>query len=259
MNRATKLVTIFTLVAALFSCKREEKTATINFYLTDSPARFEHIFIEFVNIEVQYFGDGQNKSGWMPVSLMHARTYDILRYQNGRDTLLASINVPEGRISRVRIRLGSNNSAYIDGVKIPLNITGGGSSTLTLEYRMDLQEGQLRKVYVDFDGGKSVKRIPGSNTFFLRPSIRLYEKENTGAVTGIAFPMSAYPLLIAKGTTDSAAVFPDWDGRFAINGLKEGMYSIISIPIDPWLPTVRDSIFVPAGNPIWIDSIKVFQ
>ena len=58
--------------------------------------------------------------------------YDLLTLRNGTDTLLASGTIPEGKIKRIKITLGTNNSLVKDSVSYPLNLWKG-DSVITLK------------------------------------------------------------------------------------------------------------------------------
>ena len=102
---------------ALFIGCSSENTARVEVRLTDSPGDFNEVKIDVQGVQVN---NSAGNSGWISLDIEEG-IYDILKLTNGIDTLLGAIELPAGRIQKVRLILGSNNSVTIDSVNYALS------------------------------------------------------------------------------------------------------------------------------------------
>ena len=82
--------------------------------------------------------------------------YDILRFTNGRDTLLATVRILAKHISQFRFILGDNNTVVVDGITYPLKAPSGQQSGFKVNVDETLTEGVKYEVWTDFDVQKSI-------------------------------------------------------------------------------------------------------
>ena len=134
---------IFLLLLA--SCTKNEESqnkgnATLNVYLTDGPSPFDEVNIDIAKIEVNASSDS-TAEGWVELPMLKSGVFNLLHLRNGLDTLIASGILPAGKISQLRIILGTNNSVVVDGVSFPLETPSAQQSGLKLLINAELTAG----------------------------------------------------------------------------------------------------------------------
>lgn len=155
-------------LASFSSCKKEGTNnpdqnkgsqATIRFHLTDAPGQYEAVYIDIQQIEVQVEGSGT-------VTLDPARkgVYDLLKFSNGMDTLLVEAGIPAGKVSQIRLILGTNNSVVVDGEVHSLNTPSAQTSGLKLNLKETLVAGAAYDFWLDFDAGRSIVATGSGST-----------------------------------------------------------------------------------------------
>jgi hypothetical protein len=173
--------------------------------------------------------------------------YDLLSLRNGTDTLLASGNIPQGKIKRIKITLGSNNSLVKDSVSYPLHLFPGDSVITIKLVGNEFDEylaGHLQ-LWLDFNIGKSIVLLR-NNQFYLRPYIRLFVTKATGSVAGIVVPWDAYPVVSVYNDKDTAYAIPWHDGRFKVRGLAPGTYTVFVNASNGYQDTTISNVSVTA-------------
>src|SRR5262245_28202385 len=103
-------------IISISSCKKETKTAPVQFLLTDKPATYDSVNVHIVAIQVQLNHDNDS---WIPVNTKDS-VYNLLDLQNGVTTLLAQDTIPAGVLQQVRFILGDGNYVVVNGVSYPL-------------------------------------------------------------------------------------------------------------------------------------------
>ncbi|MDP2189112.1 MAG: DUF4382 domain-containing protein [Sphingobacteriaceae bacterium] len=214
-----KLAFVFA-VLLMASCSKEEKTASVQFRLTDAPGSYDAVLIDISSIEV-IAGDAP-----FTVNLVRPGVYNLLDFTNGIDTLLADIDLPEGRMNQVRLILGNNNSVVVDGDTFALATPSAQQSGLKLNVQYDLVAGVNYQFVLDFDAGRSIVR-QGNGGYLLKPVIRVFTNAQSGAIRGHARPDSAAVYVMAIAGTDTFGTIPPADGRFLLKGLPAGSYNVV--------------------------------
>jgi hypothetical protein len=163
------------------------------------------------------------------VPLIKPGVYNLLDFRNGIDTLLASVDVPAGKISQIRLILGENNSVVVDGSTYPLNTPSAQQSGLKLNLNADLQAGILYRLWIDFDANKSIVAT-GSGKYNLKPVIRTYSEATGGTVQGTVLPPDAKATVMAVNGTDTLYAVPSAVGFYRFAGMAAGNWNVYFIP-----------------------------
>lgn len=223
----------------LYSCTKNDNTnshgkAHVNFRLTDDPANYDAVNVDIKEIDVHYAGDSSDTSaaGWQTIPLINPGVYNLLDFRNGLDTLLASVDLPAGKISQIRMILGDNNSIIVDSISSPLTTPSAQESGLKLNLDQTLNAGLSYVLYLDFDAGRSVVEAGQSGKFILKPVIRAYAKTYGGAIKGVVLPDSAHPYVLGIMNGDTVSTMADADGNYLLSGLAAGSWSLYFTPGD---------------------------
>jgi hypothetical protein len=158
------LISLVTL-SSLLSCKKEKET-TIQLRMTDAPAAYDEVNVDLQQVNIKFSGD---TTKWMTMNTRPG-IYDLLKLQNGVDTLIADGTYPAGSVKEIRLVLGSNNTIKLNGVSYPLTIPSGSESGLKIKVNKKVSA-PIETLLIDFDALLSVHNE--SNGFKLRPVIKL--------------------------------------------------------------------------------------
>lgn len=239
-------------------------SSSVHIYLTDDPSLLaEHLFLDIRKLEIKvedndssddhgrHHGNDDNKTdnshgsddgnrhdinddhssdtsgGWISVDI-NAGVYDILRFRNGLDTLFGTGSFPSVRhLRRVRLTLGSNNSAVFDGNTVALDLDDNDRFLVIDidEDRVEIKSGGRTDFWIDIDGGQSIERH--GDRFRLKPRGKAFSKNKNGSIEGIVLPGSARAVVMAINGTDTATAKPEDEGEFKFIGLKAGNYSVV--------------------------------
>lgn len=158
----------------LFSCsKNNGSDGTVNIRLTDAPADLDSVFVDVREIKIKVgsdIADSLTDNGWQSLTTK-AGIYNLLRFQKGVDTLIATGIAPTSYIKEIRLILGDRNSV-VDTFHVshPLTIPSGSESGLKIKINKKLNS-SINNFLIDFDTDLSIKKE--SNGYKLRPVIRL--------------------------------------------------------------------------------------
>jgi hypothetical protein len=228
------------------ACSNDDQTARLNVRLTDAPGDYEEVNIDIQSVEVNREGENQN-TGWTTLEVKNG-VYNILELSNGLDTLLATAELPAGKISQIRLILGNNNSVKIGGETFPLSTPSAQQSGLKLNLNAMLTEGITYTVTLDFDAARSIV-ARGNGTYSLKPVIRALETATTGAIKGTVLPLDAAPAVFAiVGTDTVATAYTDDAGKFMLRSLPAGSYTVSFDPKTGFVPQQKESVSVTLGN-----------
>ena len=178
MKKTILVFSLFVLtITAFVACSKDDSpgsgTTNLRINLTDGPIdELDSVYIDIREVKVKLGDDTSSvgDDGWQTLPAV-AGIYDLLSYQNGVDTLLASGPVPTGYLKEVRLILGNNNSVIDSfGVEHPLSIPSGSESGLKIKINRRLNA-SLDSLLLDFDAGLSIRNE--ASGYKLRPVIQV--------------------------------------------------------------------------------------
>src|SRR5882757_2934021 len=176
--------------------------------------------------------------------------YDLLQLRNGVDTLLASGLIPTGKILKVKITLGADNTIYTDSTThYPLEVFGPHPYFTINVRRVDVSAASTNdfKLWLDFNLERSVFFWNGE--FLLKPYITVFNDQITAKLKGQALPRREVTLITAYNSTDTLYAIPNWgDGNYLIRNVPAGSYSINFKGRDGYKDTTISNIAVDAGK-----------
>ncbi|HYG38756.1 MAG TPA: DUF4382 domain-containing protein [Cytophagales bacterium] len=253
-KKKTHLLSILLLFFAVitFSCTNEESKTRFEVRLTDAPGDFEEVNIDIKSIEIN---SSENEGGWVSLANVKTGVYNLLDFTNGKDTLLASMNVPTGKVSQIRLILGENNSVKVDGEVIPLKTPSAQQSGLKLKINADLVEGVIYRLLLDFDASRSI--VKTANGYNLKPVIRAVAEAETGVIAGTVAPTESSPTVVAITGTDSVSTHSDEAGKFMIRGLYPGTYKVVFLPKEGFTPKTIENVIVNLGKTTDLSTVEI--
>lgn len=291
MKKLTGLFLSVSLVAfasiLFYSCQKEVSvdnggipgsTNKLSVYLTDGPTDYQKVLIDIQQIAVKLDtcrrnnDDDHDQHGcdddhdslrvnceiWDTLNI-HAGVYDLLKLRNGLDTLLASGFILNGKIERIKITLGNNNSVLVDSVSHPLNLINNQHFVflnIKREHLDSLSSNNLQ-LYLDFDLQKSIVFLNGK--YWLKPVLKPFGRHSTGEIEGKIRPVHSHGLIKAYNATDTAFARPWDEGEFKIRGLKEGTYSLFVDGINGYKDTTINNIIVRRKGKTDLGTIQLHQ
>ena len=223
------LVSFFVLI----SCKKNnagEGNARLQVYLTDDPGDYEAVYIDVKDVQINVTDNTDD--GWQSLQSVKAGVYDLLKLVNDDDTLLADANIPSGRIHQLRLILGTENYVKVQGTTdmIKLETPSAQQSGLKLNIQMDVQDGILYTILLDFDVSKSIVKT-GNGKYMLKPTIRTILNAVGGSVKGVVMPKDFQSKVCAiQGIDTIACTYTDATGGYLFKGLAAGTYNIYYNP-----------------------------
>lgn len=206
------------------SCEDDEKNARIQVYLTDAPGDFQEVNIDIQGVEI-HASETDNERGWQSLDVT-PQIYNLLDLTNGVETMLGSLELPGGKISQIRLKLGEDNTVKIDDQTFDLSTPSAQQSGLKVQIHQVLAEGITYKILLDFDAAKSVVET-GSQTYSLKPVIRALTEAQDGAIEGTVEPAQSVSISVLSGEEVVTTTTSNDAGEFLIRGLEAGTYKLI--------------------------------
>lgn len=236
----------FLFVFIPFSCQKNTDDLTsipegkqrVKIFLSDNPVNYDAVYVDIQQVAVQIIpdscrgrGDRNNNdcydddeyrcSVWDTLDIRPG-VYNLLSLSNGTDTLLANGLTLEGRINKIKLVLGTNNSVVIDSVSYPLTLWNN-QHTVTINVRgADIDEltPDELQLWLDFDAGGSIVRV-SNNRFVLKPKIKIFVPDLTSSIEGKVTPTQARAVVSAVANNDTLIAIPrHGNGYFKIRGLR---------------------------------------
>ncbi|MHA6248581.1 DUF4382 domain-containing protein [Pontibacter sp. CAU 1760] len=199
-------------------------TAKMEVRMTDAPGDYAEVNVDIKSVQIHKDAGDNN---WITLDEIHPGVYNLLDFANGRDTLLASANLPAGRISQIRLILGENNSLKLkNGTVTPLKTPSGQSSGVKLQLNADLEQDVTYVVLLDFDAAKSVV-AKGNGQYNLKPVVRTITQAIAGGIKGKVTPATYKPgIYVISAANDTIGGYANTNGDFLIKGVKAGTYEV---------------------------------
>lgn len=253
-----------TALILFFACNKSNSSGSnpnipagksqVSIYMMDDPIQFTKVLIDIRQVAVlidtaskqtdpdegdewddDFNGehhDGEHRDNnhksliWDTLSIKPG-VYDLLKLRNGADTLLASGLFPSGKILKVRITLGSDNTIYTDSTtSYPLEVFGS-HPYFTINVRREnissISNNDF-KLWLDFNLSRSIFFWNG--TYLLKPYITAFNDVVKAKIQGVVLPEDAAALVTAFGTADTLYAIPNDDGKYMFRGVHAGTYSL---------------------------------
>jgi hypothetical protein len=246
-------------------------------YLTDGPGFFDQVLIDIRSVKVlvdtapntrihdnenwDWRGANDHRKDssfvWEDLNIQPG-VYDILKFRNGADTLLAASNITKGSIRLIKIEIGTQNSVVKDSVFYPINWPANLPNYVLIKLRGNeceqYQPGRKR-IWLDFDINRSV--IEWNNQFYLKPVFHFFVVSNTGSIAGKVGPKEAYSVISVFNNTDTAYALPDRNGGFKVRGLADGTYSVYINASNGYADTTISNVAVKAPKETSVGTISL--
>jgi len=236
------------------SCSEEQQDdgmARLVISLTDAPGNFEEVNIDVVGVRV-IIND-------TILTLNSAQgTINLLELTNGKHTILVDQPVPAGLLSQVRLILGDNNSVKVDGMVHPLKTPSAQQSGLKFNVHRQFVPAFSYEYTIDFDAARSVVTT-GNGKYNLKPVIRVYAEESSGAIRGTIYPANSKPLIYAISSADdtTSTTADTLTGAYFFNGVLQDVYSLAFL-FDSvmYADTTLEGIGVMTGMFTVVDTVR---
>lgn len=232
------------LCLGLSACNKNEsgsEMTRVSVKLTDGPGAYDAVFLSIKEVRI-LSSEGESSLA------VDTKPFNILKFRMGKDTLIASKDVPSGRLQEVRLVLNdTGNSVVINGITYPLTTPSGQSSGVKLKVNETLESGVAYTMLLDFDAAKSIVQT-GNGKYILKPVIRAIPNAVSGAITGTISPAAASPKIYAIAGTDTLGTISDATGKFWFPGVAAGTYKVEIIPVSPYVNKTISDVVVVTGS-----------
>lgn len=240
--------------AAMFnSCNDDDSTSGSGDYsykirMTDAPGPYSAVNVDIQNVAVI---DGNGNTVMLDAD---TGVHNLLDLSNGADILLASRNLEDNEVSKIKITLGNNNSVVVDGQTYPLTLSAADEAGLTINVNQTLQADANNEILIDFDANSSVVAT-GATTYKIDPVITRIDASVTGSISGDTNNTS---LAVVTAVSASNAYYNtsiNANGNFKLRGLPPGTYTLVITPVLPLLPSTQSNIVVQANQNTTVSAI----
>lgn len=262
MFKSKSLITSW-LATAIFigmnvSCSKDstQQPAHLQVTVTDSPGDYQEVNIDIQDVQVN---SDSSSGGWKSLTVVKG-IYNLLKLTNGLDTLLGKGDLPAGKLTQLRLVLGTNNTIKIADQVYNLTTPSAQQSGLKILLNTTLQAGITYKVTLDFDAARSIVST-GSGAFILKPVIRSSTQAESGAISGTVTPVASTPAVYAIiGSDTIATTFADQtSGKFLLNALSAGTYTVSFVPKTGYQSKTVDTVKVTVGNVTNMGTVTISQ
>jgi hypothetical protein len=260
----------------LYSCQKEanggnaatdiNKPHGVTIYLTDHQTPvFDSVFIDLQKLEVKLEDETLPNGGWINLSI-RAGVYNILRFRNGLDTLFATGTLPNARVRKIRLTLGTQNSVMKEGIRSALRLHDNDREVIADLSAASFEITSAGQVlfWIDFDASRSIQvdnsGSGNNNGYRLKSHIRIFTSSNSGEIEGRVLPRAADALVMAINGTDTTSAIPeDDDGEFKIVGLNAGTYKVFIDGQNGFNDTTINNVIVRNKEDTHLPSITLHQ
>lgn len=235
------------------ACNKDDGSATrVNVRMTDAPGAYDHVYLSIKEIQVL-------SAGGQSTLEVGANPFDILNFRLGKDTLLASADVPSGKLQEFRLVLNpTGNTVVVDGVSHNLSTPSGQTSGFKVKVQEELVAGVAYTLLLDFDAASSIV-LKGNGEYQLKPVVRAIPQAVSGVITGIVNPVISSPKVFAISGTDTIGTTTDAAGKFYFAGLAAGTYKVNFTPVSPFLTKSIDGVVVSNGLSTDLGIVAILQ
>ncbi len=237
---ATFFASMVVLIPACNKDDNDEK-AHLSIRMTDAPANYDAVFIDVQGVEII------GNSDKVYTLNTNAGIYNLLDYSNGLDTLIATGDLEAGKISQIRLILGTNNTVVVDGLVHPLSTPSAQQSGLKLKVNETFEAGVSYSILLDFDANQSIVAT-GNGEYQLKPVIRTINTALSGSIRGSVTPVGLLAVVTATSAGTAYSSVTNANGEFLISGLPAGVYSVTVSPNLPILPVTLTGKIVTVGT-----------
>jgi len=240
-----KLLFAAVLSLFMFACKKDNSStagssAHVTVKMTDAPGAYDAVILSIKSVVIVTDAGEQTLN-------VGGGAFDILKFRQGRDTVLADKDIPAGSIQQVRLVLNdSGNKVVVGGVSYDLTTPSGQTSGVKLNVHDNLTAGIAYTMNLDFDAAQSIV-LTGNGKYILKPVIRAYAQAASGALTGVVSPAASSPKVYAIMGTDTVGTVTDATGKFYFPGLAAGTYNVKFVPVSPYATKTVTSVAVTTG------------
>lgn len=271
------LLCLLPTTVVLYSCQKDvtangngatdvNKPHAITIYLTDHQTPiFDSVFIDLQRLQVKLEDDTLPNGGWVNLAI-HPGVYNILRFRNGLDTLFATGTLPNARIRKIKLVLGTQNSAMKNGQSFPLRVKDEDREVIANLDNSNFEITQTGQVlfWIDFDAGNSIQPdnsgSGNGNVYRLKSHIKIFTRSNSGRIEGRVLPRAADAIVKAVIGSDTATAIPDDDdGEFKIVGLNAGTYKILIDGQNGFNDTIINNVIVRNREDTHLSTITLHQ
>ena len=155
-------------------------TGTMSFSVTDAPGDYENVFVTITGVRVNQDGsEDADGDGFEEMTITNPQRIDLLDLQNGSFESLGNLTLPAGNYSQARLVLAENssssepfaNAVVLEGetAERPLTTPSAQQSGLKVNIDLDVGEGEVVDLRIDFDANKSVVERGNSGQYNLKP------------------------------------------------------------------------------------------
>jgi hypothetical protein len=235
---------------SLFSCDKENKNgnAKLEVRLVDAPADYDAVYIDVKEIRIHTSETAADEDqGWTTLST-NAGVYNLLELTNGIDALLATQELPAGKVSQIRLILGENNTLVENGQTHALTTPSAQQSGLKLKINTTLEADLKYVIMLDFDAARSIVKAGNSGKYNLKPVIRTFVESDGGSLKGCTSPASIQSLVtISQNGVIVASAYTN-NGCFLIKGLPAGTYQVKINPPLLYTPVTISDVVISNGQ-----------
>jgi Domain of unknown function (DUF4382) len=254
----------------------------VSLYMMDGPVSFDSVLIDIRQVIVEidtattqnaadqpnqwdagYCGFGRSASNksliWDTLSITPG-IYNLLALRNGTDTLLASGLYPTGKILKIQITLGSDNSVFTDSTtSYPLEIFGPNPYfTINVSRtNVDNVTNNEFKLWLDFNLSRSIFFWNGE--FLLQPYFTVFNDMMTAKVQGQVLPQGAGALVMGINGTDTIYAVPFWSGQYQFRNVPTGNWSFTFKGTTGYSDTTISSIAVDSMKTVNLPTITLHK
>jgi Domain of unknown function (DUF4382) len=271
-------------IAALvlfFSCNKDNSSGSnpnipagksqMTLYLSDGPVVYSKVLVDIRQVAIEidtaanqgdddrddqwdanFWGwhrDSDHKSVIWDTLAISPGVYDLLQLRNGTDTLLGSGQYPSGKVLKVRITLGSDNTVFTDSVtSYPLEVFGPHpyfDINVKKENVFSVSNNEF-KLWLDFNLKRSI--LFWSGTFYLSPYVVAFNDHTSSRIEGLILPPGASPLVEVFNTTDTVYAVPGPAGGYLIRAVNPGTYTLSVFGHHGYNDTTLSNIVVTDGK-----------
>jgi hypothetical protein len=261
MNVFLSCVTVTALSIFTLSCQKGKENnnsqARLEVRLTDKPdPNVKEVWVDIRDVKIK-----MSDTSEITLSGTYPGLYNLMELTNGKDTLLADAEIPQGSISQIRLILGENNFIITkNGEKIMMSTPSAQQSGLKVQIKQDVAGGVLYRLILDFDAAKSIVKAGNSGKYLLKPVLRVMSfLPSGGIIKGVVVPDSVRTTVYAiTGSDTVASTFTDTaNGQYRIRDIATGSYNLSFVPNDTIHKEALRNISVTAGQTTIVDTVKL--